>query len=213
MNNEYNDGAGHKLLSFLVNWIIPIAVGLFLAFLCERFLVTTVNVDGDSMQPNLENSERVMVWRQSKIKHASVIVFDAHGEDPEATKPNTDYVKRVIGMPGDTVSFKNNQLYVNGKTFNDSFINEDQRTKGTGITPSQENGDWDIHSLAAHWGKDTKSFKVPKGKYFVLGDHRSISNDSRYWGFVPKNKVLGVVKTFAWSTDNQKRHNVNALSY
>ncbi|GLB46087.1 signal peptidase I [Philodulcilactobacillus myokoensis] len=216
MNNQSKPSNG-SLWSIVKNWVVPIAIGVIIALLCEQFLVTTADVDGDSMQPNLENREKLMVWRQAKIKHLSVVVFDAHGESPDASQPHTYYVKRVIGMPGDTVSFKNNQVYVNGKQINQNFISPYQRsTKGTGYINSispQAISHWSLPSLAVHWNQDTQSIKVPKGKYFVMGDHRRVSFDSRYWGFVPKNKILGVAKTFAWSTNQQKRHNVNSISY
>jgi len=70
-----------------------------------------------------------------------------------------------------------------------------------------------LKSLSKSWPRNVNSVKVPKGKYFALGDHRSVSNDGRYWGFVPKDKVLGVAKTFFWETNKTKRDNVNSLAY
>ena len=200
-----NQKTSNSAFREVMSWVIPVAVGIIIALLLRQFVVTFARVDGPSMEPNLVNNERMVVWGQAKIKHLSVIVFDAHGVDPEATKPNTDYVKRVIGMPGDTVSSRNGNIYVNGKKIKQNFISKYQRTTGT--------GDWNLKSLSKSWPKNTNSVKVPKGEYFALGDHRSVSNDGRYWGFVPKNKVLGVAKTFFWETNKTKRNNVNNLAY
>ena len=200
-------------MKFVKEYIVPIAFAIILYAFIELFVFTMVRVDGDSMQPNLQNNERVMVMRMAKIKRLSVIVFNAHGEDPQATASKDYYVKRVIGLPGDTVSYKNGKLFVNGKQVPQKFIDHLQKNDGTGITGYQNNGSWNIHQLAKHWPKDHQSIKVPKGHYFVLGDHRSISNDSRYWGFVSAKKTLGVVKTLPWSTTKKERHNVNELAY
>ncbi|WP_172187845.1 signal peptidase I [Lentilactobacillus kribbianus] len=194
-----------KTLKEILSWIIPIAVGLAIAFLLRTFVITIARVDGPSMEPNLVNNERMIVWRQAQIKHNSVIVFDAYGQDPAATTKNTDYVKRVIGMPGDTVSSKDGNLYVNNKLVKQNYISKYQRTQGT--------GNWDLKSLSARWQKNNGATKVPKGQYFVMGDHRSVSNDGRYWGFVPKDKVIGVAKVPFWETNKTKRNNVNNLAY
>ena len=145
----------------------------------------------------------MLVWKQAKIKRMSVIVFDAHGEDPAATQP-VDYVKRVIGVPGDTISYKDGKLYVNDKEVPQKFIDEEQRTTGT--------GNWTLSSIANKYGWAKNPVKVPKDSYFVLGDHRSVSNDSRYWGFVKKSKVMGVVKVPFWSHDEKAKKNINDLA-
>lgn len=193
-----------KALKEVMSWIIPVVIGLAIALAIKQFVFTRVRVDGPSMEPNLDNNEKVFAFKQSKIKHLSVIVFDAHGEDP-AAKTNTNYVKRVIGLPGDTVTSKNGYIYVNKKKINQGFISKSEQTSGT--------GNWTLASLQKTngWGKGTTV--VPKGKYFVLGDHRSVSNDSRYWGFVNKDKVLGVVKVPFWASNKTKRANVNDLAY
>ncbi|ANZ69556.1 signal peptidase I [Pediococcus claussenii] len=191
-----------KTVRNILSWVIPIVVGLLIALLVRSYLFQIVRVDGTSMQPNLENNERVVVWKPATIKRMSVIVFDAHGEDPAATQP-VDYVKRVIGLPGDTIKYHDGNLYVNDKKVPQSFINEEQRTKGT--------GNWTLESIAKkyNWGNDPQ--KVPANSYFVLGDHRSVSNDSRYWGFVHKDKIMGVVKVPFWD-NNKAKNNVNDLA-
>lgn len=194
-----------KILKDIMSWILPIAIGLLVALGIKQYIVTIARVDGPSMEPNLVNNERMLVWRNSKIKHMSVVVFDAHGEDPNATQPNTDYVKRVIGMPGDTVSSKDGNLYVNGKLVKQDFISNYERAQGT--------GNWDLKSLSVNWTEYAGSTRVPKNHYFVLGDHRSVSNDGRYWGYVEKDKMLGVAKVPFWETTKTKRDNVNDLAY
>ncbi|MDM7515379.1 signal peptidase I [Lentilactobacillus sp. TOM.63] len=194
-----------KVIREIASWVIPIVVGLAIAYVVQLYVFTMARVDGPSMEPNLINNERLVVWKQAKIKHLSVIVFDAYGEDPTATKPKTDYVKRVIGLPGDTVSSKDGNIYVNGKVVPQKFISMKERTAGT--------GNWSLKTLSKSWDKNTHATKVPKGEYFVLGDHRSVSNDGRYWGFVPKKKIVGVAKTLFWETNKTKRTNVNNLGY
>ncbi|GAA3621293.1 signal peptidase I [Secundilactobacillus similis] len=193
-------------MKFLKEIGLPVIIGLLLAVLLKSFVLSPVRVDGPSMEPNLTNNERVWMFKQASVKHLSVIVFDAHGEDPEASA-GTDYVKRVIGLPGDTVAFKNNKLYVNGKQINQSFISAAEGTTGTG------SGNWTLQSLAKQYGWGNNVKVVPKGEYFVLGDHRSVSNDSRYWGFVDKDKIAGVVKVPFWTGDKQQRQNINSLGY
>lgn len=193
-----------KALKEILSWIVPIAIGLLAALLIKNYVFQLVRVDGPSMQPNLENNERVLVSKRSTIHRGSVIVFEAQGVDPQVTT-STDYVKRVIALPGDTVSSKNGVIYVNGKKTDQSYIGTSERTTGT--------GNWNLQSISVEnqWQKNQGVTKVPKGEYFVLGDHRSVSNDGRYWGFVPKNKILGVVKVPFWNRDATKKANINTF--
>ncbi|KRK48554.1 signal peptidase I [Secundilactobacillus kimchicus] len=195
-----------KVIRELASWIVPVIIGIIIAFGIKAFVLSPVRVDGPSMEPNLVNNERIWMFKQAKVKHLSVIVFDAHGEDPSAKK-GSDYVKRVIGLPGDSVAFKNNNIYVNNKKIDQSFISRSEATTGTGATS------WTLTTLAKRYGWQTSGNVVPKGKYFVLGDHRSVSNDSRYWGYVDANKVAGVVKVPFWTGTKTQRHNINSLSY
>lgn len=191
-----------KAFKELMSWIVPIAIGLLLALLIKQFAFQFVRVDGPSMQPNLQNNERVVCLKQAKIHRGSVVVFDANGVDPQVSV-KTEYVKRVIGLPGDTVEAKNGNLYVNGKKVDQSYISKSERSSGTGT--------WTLHSISQEnsWVSHNGAYKVPKGEYFVLGDHRSVSNDSRYWGFVPKSKIVGVVKVGFWNRKQPAKNNIN----
>lgn len=179
-----------KLMTFL--W--PIILGVAIGFIVKTWLFTFVKVDGLSMYPTLQNNERVMEFKQAKIKRDRIVVFNAYGVDknnPQVTK-KTQYVKRVIGMPGDTIQYDNNgKLYVNGKFAPQTFITQEQRAAGTLDLQLPE-------APGVRLGSGHK-FKVPQGKYFVLGDNRKISNDSRYYGFVPRSKITGVVKVPIWN--------------
>ena len=195
-----------KAFREIMSWIVPIAIGLVIALLIKSYWFTLVRVDGTSMEPNLTNNERVFVFKPETIHRGSVIVFDAEGEDPDAVD-HKDYVKRVIGMPGDTVSAENGVLKVNNKVVDQDFIPE---TEQVATNTVNNIGNWsDLAALGKHMGWQRQvTVKVPKGEYFVLGDHRTVSNDSRYWGFVDDDKVLGVVKVPFWGNE-QNRTNIN----
>lgn len=202
-----------SVLKEVLSWIAYL-IFLAIVWLLLTHFFTTATVDGHSMDPNLYNKETMLVLKQAKVKHNSVIVFNANGEDPTVSDTNY-YVKRVIGLPGDKVSYDNGKLYVNGKAVNQNFISKNQLSNGTQYHMNNEYiKKWDIKSLSHNkWLYNRNKTVVPKGKYFVLGDNRAISNDSRYWGFVDKNKVMGVAKIFPWSDTKQKQHNINDLGY
>ncbi|MDR3189949.1 MAG: signal peptidase I [Lactobacillaceae bacterium] len=196
-----------KAFKEIMSWVIPILVGLLIALLIKSYWFTLVKVDGTSMQPNLVNNEQVFVFRPETVHRGSVIVFDAKGEDPSVTE-SKDYVKRVIAIPGDTVSAKDGVIKVNDKVVDQSYIPASQQ-KDTNTVNNVGNFD-SLAELGTHmgWQKNAKAIKVPAGKYFVLGDHRSVSNDSRYWGFVSAKKVLGVVKAGFW-VKAETKDNIN----
>lgn len=192
-----------KALRNSLSWVVPILIAIVLVVLVRTYLFEVVRVSGDSMAPNLADQEHMAVIKPLAVKRLNVIVFDAYGEDPNAT-PGTNYVKRVIGLPGDTVSSQHGNLYVNHHKLNQSFINRSERTLGTGT--------WTLQQLAKkhHWREQGNV--VPKGHYFVLGDHRSVSEDSRAWGYVKASKVMGVVKIPFWQSTATHRQRINDLA-
>lgn len=194
-------------MKFIKNWVIPIAVGLLIAYIIQFWFVT-VRVKGPSMEPNLVNNQFVIESRKANIKRGDVIVFDARHEDPNNKSDHKDYVKRVIGVSDDRVEHKGSNLYVNGKLVDQDYIGLTERSSGTW-------GDWSLTTLSKSntWqAKDRNQSVVPKNSYFVLGDHRSVSNDSRTFGFVEKKHVNGKVIVPFWNTDKTAKGNVNEQS-
>lgn len=173
--------------------IISLVLVVIVALVVKTFVIEIVKVDGNSMYPNLENNERVLLLKQAKLKRNRVVVFDAYGIDPQVTDKNTKYVKRIIALPGDKVRYtKQGQLYINGKLQNQDYIIAEQQQQGTLNIDEKE------AAPTAVTLSSSKTITVPEDEYLVLGDNRGISRDSRYYGFVPKEKIEGVVKTFFW---------------
>lgn len=186
-------------------WLLAVMIGVSLALLLRLFVIAPVKVNGDSMNPNLIDQERVIALKQAKIKRFSVVAFKARGV-VVGRPTNSLFVKRVIGLPGDTVKYtKGGQLYINGKLKKQAFTSEYQRQQGTTQAMGQRNFDLKDAAIRYSWQnkwsrnfKDNYSSRIPKNCYFVLGDNRDVSYDSRRWGFVPHTKIVGVVKAGPW---------------
>lgn len=157
----------------LFEWIIAIVIALVLLFIVRTFLFVSYIVDGDSMKPTFHNNDRVIVNKLVKnfgqINNGDVIVFHAN--------KNADYIKRVIGLPGDTVEMKNNKLYINGTHVSERYLNKDIKTD-----------DFSTRTI-----QGSKSDVIPNGEYLVLGDNRTNSRDSREIGFVHEEDIVGTV--------------------
>jgi signal peptidase I len=138
-------------------------------------------------------------------KRGDVIVFKYPLE------PNLNYIKRVVGLPGDRIELKNKQVFVNGNSIaaipESSPVTKDFASSFDGIPVNyfkiKETGhEFYIQTTNRETRADTISeFQVPDGKYFVMGDNRDFSADSRYWGFVPKENIKGQA-LFVWMSFN-----------
>ena len=176
-------------------WISNIAwfAGVILViFLVKKFVFTPIIVSGNSMDPTLENKERVFATRQGKIKRFDIVTF------PAPDDPKKSYVKRVIGLPGDTVAFKDDTLYINGEEVAEPYLEEYKKLLNAGefftkIT-STKNQVYTEFSLYNLFGVET----VPEGELFVLGDNRPVSKDSRMIGFIKEADINGHVKFCFW---------------
>lgn len=127
--------------------------------------------------------------------------------------PSVDFIKRVVGMPGDTVSYINKVLYINGKEMPQTVIGEgtdiDEAGRTWPVIIAEENLSGIKHKIFLRPDAPAidKSWVVPAGEYFVMGDNRDDSNDSRFWGFVPEENLVG--KAYAiWFSWNGDDHNV-----
>lgn len=149
------------------------------------FVFTPVNVKGDSMDPTLADGERTIALKNSEIKRFDIVTFPAPDE------PGQTYIKRVIGLPGDTVEYKDDTLYINGKKYAEPYLNQYKNELTDGLPLTNE------FTLKEVTGKA----KVPKGELFVLGDNRRISKDSRMIGMIKEKKISGDVKFVLWPLD------------
>src|SRR5215472_2009042 len=163
--------------SRLVIEIAKTAILALLLFLTIRFAVQNFNIDGTSMEPNLHDSELVLVDKWTYLFHeparGDVVIFRAPPD------PSQDYVKRVIGKPGDTITINGTAVIVDGVTLNETYIDPHNQGVPPGAHPI-------INEV------------VPAGEYFVLGDNRAVSSDSRIWGFVPKQNIIGRAALVYW---------------
>lgn len=166
----------------LKEWIIAIALGLAAVIIIQTFLFTQYRVSGESMSPTFSDKDRLIVSKISKtmgtIKRGDVIIFHANKEN--------DYIKRLIGKPGDTIQYKNDVLYVNGKAVKEPYLEENKKNKVNATLTE----DFSVKDLINSNGAD----KIPAGHYLVLGDNRANSIDSRYEvGLIDDSQIVGKV--------------------
>ncbi|MCB5953631.1 signal peptidase I [Enterococcus sp. CWB-B31] len=164
----------HKIL----RTIIELVVLFGLVFLLRIFIFNPVEVLGNSMEPTYHESDRL--WQMTFVEPSR---FD----NVTFISPRNGkmLVKRVIGLPGDTIRYENDQLYINDKAYDEDYLDEFKvdMPDGEPLTP-----DFSLETLTA-----TQTSTVTEGKYFVLGDNRQIADDSRYFGFVDQDDIKGVI--------------------
>jgi signal peptidase I len=169
--------ASHPLDSRLSLWLRDILISVAVSFLIIMFLYQPVRVEGTSMQPELRDQDRLFInkfaYHFEGISRGDVVVFHYPRD------PSKSYIKRIIALPGDTLDIENGRVYVNGKHIDESYVPRRYR---------------DSRSLP--------EMVVPQDEYFVMGDHRSISSDSRDFGPVPRELIYGKAAFVYWPADN-----------
>jgi signal peptidase I len=162
-----------KKKSETFEWVKSIMVAIVLAFIIRSFFFTPIVVDGESMNPTLQDKDRMVVTKVGEPKRFDIVVF--HAPD------GSDYIKRVIGLPGESIEYKNDILYINGKAYNEPYLEKYKKTLNGGTLT----GSFTLKETAV--GSNT----VPKDCLFVMGDNRRKSKDSRVIGAIPMEKVIG----------------------
>ena len=178
---SYEDEYEYKpsILSIIWSWIWSFIVAFIIVGGVYFFLGRPFTVSGASMYPTLHNGDRMVLSKVGDIHRFDVVILKAPDE-------NVEYIKRVIGMPGDIVEMKSGVLYINGKKVDQPFINTEALAKQTVFID-----DFTLESL-------TGESKVPEGKYFVLGDNRGVSKDSRMIGFIDRSAIEGKAVFTIW---------------
>jgi len=152
----------------ILNDAIPYVVIIIVVFLVRLFIVTPVIVVGDSMIPTLKNKQVLLLnkidYKFNDIERYDIVVINTG---------KSEIIKRVIGLPGETVEYRDNILYINGHEQESEY--------------SFETDDFTLKSIC-------NCNKIPKGKYLVLGDNRSVSSDSRIIGLIDEKDIKGSTK-------------------
>ncbi|TVP88142.1 MAG: signal peptidase I [Alkalicoccus sp.] len=159
------------------------AVTAIAALIVREFVFANYIVYGQSMMPTIQDGERIIVnkidyeWREPE--RFDLIIFHAD-ED-------SDYIKRIIGLPGDDIYYENDTLYVNGEEVEEEFLEETRSENGTEIFTD----DFTLQDL-------TDELVVPEDHVFVMGDNRKNSIDSRQIGFIPEEEIVGKANMAFW---------------
>lgn len=177
-----------KDLLDIAKWV---AIFVIIYWILFHFIFGLETVSGPSMQTTFESGDRVVTLRHTQLKRGDVVILKAPDE------PNTLYIKRIIGLPGDSVKVINDQLYINNKKVSEPYLKAGKKL----FSPdSNYTGNFSLQSRGL--GK-----KVPKDSYFVMGDHRNVSKDSRYFGYVKKSAIIGKVVLRYWPLNKVQTFN------
>lgn len=164
-----------------IEWGAIIAGALLAAFLIKTFAIQAFYIPSESMHPTLKKDDRVLVNKiRYKVERGAIIVFDRPANAPSEGGIN-HLVKRVIGLPGDTVEGKDGKVFVNGQPLDEPYLPEGM------ISPS------------------FASQVVPPGHYWMMGDNRYSSRDSREFGPIPEDNVVGRAFVRVWPVTSLKR--------
>jgi signal peptidase I len=187
VNKRGNSKAGNEL----TEWIKALAIAGILVFVIRWFLVSPFIVDGESMEPNFWNRERIIVnkimYDIREPKRGEIIVF--HVPDQ-----GRDFIKRVIGVPGDTVKVEGDNVYINGKQIEETYLKEAyEKAHAAGELYNKDDGDRSNFPNSSY-----PDGVVPEGMVFVMGDNRSNSEDSRRIGYIPMDRIVGRADLIFW---------------
>ena len=148
------------------SWIFHLALAVLIALVLVLFVFEPVRVQGYSMMPRRQNNERLFVDKLSldfaPLRRGDVVVFHYPRD------PSQSFIKRIIGLPGDRVAIWGGAVYINGKHLSEPYV-----------------------PIRFEDFADFPEVHVPAESYFVMGDHRNSSNDSRYWGCLPETDIFG----------------------
>lgn len=146
-------------------WVKAIVLAIIIAFFIQQFVFATSIVEGDSMEPALEDGERLifnkMIYLIDEPERGDIVIIQ---------QTDKNYVKRIIALPGETIEHRSNELYIDGNKYKETFLTEEISRKTGEFGP----------------------VRIPNDSYFVMGDNRAISKDSRNGlGFIQRDEIIG----------------------
>ena len=187
-----------KKKSLLREYIEAAILAIFLAFFIRTFVVQAFKIPSSSMEPTLLVGDHILVNKfiyGIKIPFTDKSIFPISSPKREDVvvfiypiDPDKDFIKRVIGVPGDTIEIKDQRIYINGSLYLDTY----------GVYS-------DLRPTSSESQSNTTIINVPEDQLFVMGDNRDHSYDSRFWGFVPIQSLKGKAFIVYWSWPNWQR--------
>ncbi len=175
-----------KKKGFLREYVEALVVALLLALFIRAFVVQAFRIPSGSMIPTLLVGDQILVdkvaYRFRKPMRGDIVVFKYPQDETR------DFIKRVIGMPGETLEVRNRKVYINNTLLDDRGYAFHEFFDNFRMPPRDDYG----------------PVVVPQGKYFVMGDNRENSQDSRFWGFLNEDKIVGRAFIIYWSRDIEK---------
>jgi len=175
-------------------WYVYLASGVLASLIIQPItevsikenIIQAYKIPSGAMIPTLLPGDHILVdkfiYKNHEPQRGDIVIF------PYPVNPSQDFVKRLVGLEGDKIEIKDKQLYINDKKYTESYIvNSSPNVMPAEVAPRDNFG----------------PIVVPSGKYFVMGDNRDNSHDSRFWKFVEKNTVKGKVKSLYWSWDKE----------
>lgn len=171
-----------------LSWMKAIIFALMGVILIRTFVLTPVLVSGKSMYPTLNDGDMVILWELgNRLELFDVVVFENVEEEY--------FIKRLIGLPGQTISYEQGQLFIDGYFIDEPFLPQGPLWENTAGTRDFTHQDICVlNALAA-------CSHIPEGYYLVLGDNRRISEDSRHLGLIHESQILGTVSWIQWPMD------------
>jgi len=185
-------------------WFKELVIVIIVVLFIRTFLVQAYNIPSGSMKPTLLVGDFILVnklvYKLSEPQRGDIVVFKW------PVNPNIDFIKRIIGMPGDTIEVKGEKVFINGKEVPLRFISKIQEDGTDKLIYEEILPNGVRHKIALYEypfipRKDAYYAKIPEGYYFVMGDNRDNSEDSRYWGLLPRENIVGKAFVIYFSGD------------
>ena len=180
---------GERSNRWIYELVGVLVAAVLLAVLLRTFVVATYSIPSLSMEPTLQIGDRIVVDKLAYHLHGvgtgDIVVFATPANENCAGPPVADLVKRVIGLPGQTVSLAGGKVYIDGAYLPEPWLPLEVRNQ---TFPGPSDAPYSLHD----------AYRVPSGDVYVMGDNRTESCDSRYWGPVPKSSIVGKVDVRIW---------------
>lgn len=193
----------------IVNFVILAMISVLAGFLLSTYVVKSVNVSGSSMDPTLKHGQNLFVYKLTQPKRFDVIILQSPDETVDDNGNRKVYVKRVIGMPGDTVAYRDDKLYINGEPYNEPYLDSLRSQIGANqkvmadatLEQILQQARLKMPNLpAGNTALENRNgvYVIPEGYYFVLGDNRPHSQDGTEFGLAHKDLIEGVAILRWW---------------